>query len=131
MEFNFKVTQSIDQIQEEIYKCFTSFCVLFLKIEQPFNLYLVNKNHDIDMTLAAFNVKNNDIYVRNEDRFFYDVCRSIAHELVHLQQKQEERLNLSEYTDIGGQVEDEANAVAGQICKTFVKKFNCKWIYMT
>jgi hypothetical protein len=36
---------------------------------------------------------------------------------------------MDKYTDIGGDIEDEANAVAGVICKTFIKKYGCDWIY--
>lgn len=129
MEYSFKKPSYINEINEKIYHCFISFCISHLKLTQPFSVELVDKNHGIDMTLAAFDLDSNEIYVRCEKRFIYDICRSIAHELVHLKQKEDDKINYDEYTDVGGIIEDEANAIAGQICKIFVKKFNCKWIY--
>jgi len=43
---------------------------------------------------------------------------SAAHELVHHQQNQNKKLNQN-VKDIGGPIEDEANAVAGQLIKKF------------
>jgi hypothetical protein len=48
--------------------------------------------------------------------------RSIAHELVHHKQYEEGRLNGPKPPDIGGEIEDEANAKAGQFIKMFAKQ---------
>jgi len=47
--------------------------------------------------------------------------RSIAHELVHHKQYEQERLKVQP-PDIGGEIEDEANAKAGQYIKMFAKE---------
>ena len=82
---------------------------------------------NIVLTHNQFN--SNNIYCRTDSRFFYDVCRSIAHELVHLKQNQNNEIDWKKFTDVGGIWEDEANSVAGVLCKEFTYENNCRWIY--
>ena len=46
--------------------------------------------------------------------------RSVAHELVHHKQWEQGRLKVKP-PDIGGEIEDEANALAGQFIKKYAK----------
>ena len=55
-----------------------------------------------------------------KNRALVDVMRSLAHELVHHKQWEQGRLNVKP-PDIGGEIEDEANAKAGQFIKMFAK----------
>lgn len=122
----------LSPMKYKVIKAFTNFCIDELTIEQDFKLFLVDTSNDEnipEMSLACFMLENNDVFVRANGRIAMDINRSIAHELVHLQQKQENRIDLNSYTDIGGNTEDEANAVAGQLCKKFVNIFDCKWVY--
>jgi len=66
---------------------------------------------------------NKEIVIRVSGRHLVDVLRSIAHELVHHKQMEDERIKGDE-PDIGGPIEDEANAVAGQLIKKFAKAGN-------
>jgi Zn-dependent peptidase ImmA (M78 family) len=59
------------------------------------------------------------VKVYGKNRALVDVMRSIAHELVHHKQFEEGRLNGPKPPDIGGEIEDEANAKAGQFIKMF------------
>jgi hypothetical protein len=49
-----------------------------------------------------------------------DIMRSIAHELTHKRQYEEDRVK-HPVQDVGGEIEDEANAKAGAIIKKFIK----------
>lgn len=60
------------------------------------------------------------IKVCSKNRALVDVMRSIAHELVHHKQFEDGRLEVRP-PDIGGEIEDEANAKAGQYIKLFSK----------
>lgn len=131
IEYSKKLTD-LSPNKYKIIKCFTNFCLDFLKINDvSFTLYLLHSKDEEkpNMSLACFDLQNNNTYVRCDGRYVYDICRSIAHELVHLQQKLNNKIDLNKYTDIGGEIEDEANAVAGIICKSFIKKFNSNWVY--
>ena len=62
------------------------------------------------------------IKVNAKDRMLVDVMRSVAHELVHHKQYEDGRLDGPKPPDIGGEIEDEANAKAGQFIKMFAQK---------
>ena len=59
------------------------------------------------------------VKVYGKNRALVDVMRSIAHELVHHKQFEDGRLDGPKPPDIGGEIEDEANAKAGQFIKMF------------
>lgn len=125
---------NLTDVEYNIIKAFINFCNQYLKIADDvnYNVYLFSTEDDNKpegITLAMFNMENLDTWVRCNGRFVYDICRSIAHELVHLKQMVNNEINMDDYTDIGGKIEDEANSVAGIICKEFTKKYNCRWIY--
>lgn len=89
-----------------------------LNLNQPFKVKLA-QNRDEDLrTYAYYNKVNGDIKVYCKQRGLADVLRSIAHELIHHQQNQNGKLQ-GPTQDIGGEIEDEANSVAGQLVKKF------------
>jgi hypothetical protein len=66
--------------------------------------------------------ENKLIKVCAKNRALVDVCRSIAHEMVHHKQFEQGRLDGPQPPDIGGEIEDEANAKAGQFIKMYAKE---------
>jgi hypothetical protein len=65
-------------------------------------------------------VENKIVRVCAKNRALVDVMRSIAHELVHHKQWEDGRLEIRP-PDIGGEIEDESNAKAGQYIKMYAK----------
>ena len=81
------------------------------------------QNHRKDLKTTAnydYTKENKVIKVCSKNRALVDVMRSIAHELVHHKQFEDGRLKTPP-PDIGGEIEDEANAKAGQFIKLFAK----------
>lgn len=120
----------IGQVERDTLYKFTEFCAEVLPITGPINIKLMPKRHNGTGTTGGFNTQTNHITTRYEGRAIVDVLRTIAHELVH--QRQSETGELAKYSyipDIGGPIEDEANAVAGQIMKRFAKERNARYIY--
>ena len=79
-------------------------------------------------TTAQYDTQNQHVMVNAKNRHFGDVLRSIAHELVH--HKQNVKGELSGPTqDIGGHIEDEANARAGALLKSFAYRKGPERIY--
>jgi hypothetical protein len=81
------------------------------------------QNHREGLKTTAnydYTKENKVIKVCSKNRALVDVMRSIAHELVHHKQFEQGRLNVKP-PDIGGEIEDEANAKAGQFIKMFAK----------
>jgi len=89
-----------------------------LNLNQPFKVKLVTQRDGDLKTYAYYNPQNGDVKVYCRDRGLADVLRSIAHELIHHHQNQMGKLE-QPTQDIGGEIEDEANSVAGQLVKKF------------
>ena len=83
----------------------------------------IQNNRDGLKTTANYDYtkENKIIKVCAKNRALVDVCRSIAHEMVHHKQFEQGRLK-TQPPDIGGEIEDEANAKAGQYIKMYSKK---------
>ena len=79
-----------------------------------------NRNRSGIKTTAYYDPNNHDIVIYGKDRAVVDVCRSIAHEMTHMSQMLENRIEFP-VQDAGGEIEDEANAKAGEIIKLFAK----------
>jgi hypothetical protein len=82
------------------------------------------QNHRNGLKTTAnydYTKENKIVKVCAKNRALVDVMRSIAHELVHHKQYEEGRLDGPQPPDIGGEIEDEANAKAGQFIKMFAK----------
>ena len=82
------------------------------------------QNHRDGLKTTAnydYTKENKIIKVCAKNRALGDVCRSIAHEMVHHKQFEQGRLKVQP-PDIGGEIEDEANAKAGQFIKMYAKE---------
>jgi hypothetical protein len=76
-------------------------------------------------TTANYDYRKEDkvIKINARNRALVDVMRSLAHEMVHHKQYEQGRLKVKP-PDIGGEIEDEANAKAGQYIKMYAQKDN-------
>jgi len=104
-----------------IVKEFGAFIVKKLSITKPFKIELTNSREGLK-TYAYYNPHSGLVRVYAGNRSKADILRSIAHEMVHHQQNQNGKLShdpKNPIPDIGGEIEDEANAVAGQLIKEF------------
>ena len=89
-----------------------------LDLNTPFKVQLVTNRSDDLKTYAYYDPNSGLIKVYCKNRGLADVLRSVAHELIHHLQNQRGQLD-QPVPDIGGQIEDEANSVAGQLVKKF------------
>lgn len=62
--------------------------------------------------------EQSEVKVYTKDRALQDIMRSVAHELVHHQQNERGDLE-GKVSNVGGKIEDEANAVAGELLKKY------------
>jgi hypothetical protein len=128
---NISYSKKIDSLNPAKFKClvkFLKFCRSELVITNDIKLFLVTRKNNLGITTGGYNPKDKCIYVIFEGRQIADVLRTIAHELVHQKQDLQEKL-VGDIPDIGGVIEDTANALAGRLIKQFVKKFDAKFIY--
>ena len=96
---------------------FIKFVASELRITNPYKVVLSNDRGKFKTT-AYYNPETGELAVYKKGRALIDIMRSAAHELVHHQQNQKKQLTKN-IKDIGGPIEDEANAVAGQLIKKF------------
>lgn len=83
----------------------------------------IKGNRDGLKTTANYDYtkENKIIKVYGKNRALIDIMRSVAHEMVHHKQFEDGRLE-QRPPDVGGEIEDEANAKAGQYIKMFAKE---------
>jgi len=107
-----EVTMNKDNVHE-----FIKFAKDALQLKEKVSVKLLSHRHE-NMTAACYDPNTNEISIYTKGRAYPDVCRSIAHEMVH--QKQNE-LNVLEADSgqTGSDVENEANACAGIIMRNF------------
>ena len=99
---------------------FVKFVKKELGIEKCPTIVLQNGRGELKTTANYdYSKKNKIIRINAKNRSLVDVMRSIAHEMVHHKQYEDGRLNTP--PDIGGEIEDEANAKAGQYIKLYSK----------
>lgn len=74
-------------------------------------------------SFGGYNPDNDEIFVyAGNDRNIVDVIRTLAHELVHLKQRQDGRIIGLEQGKTGSDIENEANAAAGILLRDFGKR---------
>lgn len=110
-----------EEYQEKL-TAFVKFVKKELDLKETPKIVVQNGRKDLKTT-ANYNYSKDEkvIKVNGKNRALVDIMRSIAHEMVHHKQFEEDRL-LVKPKDIGGDIEDEANAKAGQFIKMFAKE---------
>ena len=89
-----------------------------LGIQNPFKVDMVTVRDNTLKTYAFYDPNTGSIKVYVKGRGLADILRSIAHEFVHHKQNQDNRIN-GPQQDVGGTIENEANARAGSLVKKF------------
>lgn len=113
----------LDKRKEEKITGFVKFVKQELGLKKSPTIKLLNGRGDLKTT-AHYNYSNPEkvIKVNAKNRHMVDVMRSIAHEMVHHKQWEDGKLNGPKPPNIGGEIEDEANAKAGQFIKMFANQ---------
>jgi hypothetical protein len=105
----------ISEAKEETISDFVRFAADYLGLEQEPSIEFVD-SRESGMTTACYSPSDCTIKVMRGNRATYDICRSIAHELVHqMQDENDEELDGT----TGSPHEDEANAVAGRLIRMY------------
>ena len=102
---------------------FVNFAKEFLGITDDVKVVLAFERTP-DLKTTAYYDLGGYLCVYAKDRAIVDICRSIAHELVHHKQNLEGRLKdtIADGSD-GSPIENEANSVAGVIIRKYGKLY--------
>ena len=103
-------------IQSEILN-FIDFCTDRLGLQEVPPISIVNMIPR--GTHGAYWPDAKRIKVVGRGRCLSDILRSIAHELTHHLQNEEDRLEIINADGVGGEIEDEANSIGGQLVKAY------------
>jgi len=128
-----KVQKGIPGMTDEkigIIKDFICFTCAKLKIEEPVTVVIRKGRDEHIVTTASYLPHENENHIRAGGRAIVDICRSIGHELTHNRQRELGIFNPGEQVqNIGGQIEDEANSIAGILIKDFTHNYGYDNIY--
>jgi hypothetical protein len=112
----------LDEKKKEQLKEFALFVIKELGIKKSPTIAIQNGRGKLKTTANYDYTKENKIIKVNAyKRALVDIMRSLAHEMTHHKQFEQGRLKVQP-PDIGGEIEDEANAKAGQFIKMYAKK---------
>jgi hypothetical protein len=115
----FDLAESEEPDYKEIGNIFVKYCVKHLGIKKLPKIRLVKEIGTSDHpTFGLFDPNTNSISVAYQDRHIMDVLRTLAHELTHHKQREENRIKPGD-GETGSDIENEANAQAGVIMRDF------------
>jgi hypothetical protein len=115
----FDLAESEEPDYKGIGNIFVKYCVKHLGIKKLPKIRLVKEIGTSDHpTFGLFDPNTNSISVAYQDRHIMDVLRTLAHELVHHKQREENRIKPGD-GETGSDIENEANAQAGVIMRDF------------
>lgn len=111
----------LDKNKAEKITNFVKYTIKELKINKNPSIHILNGRNKLKTT-AAYDYGSDEkiVKINGKNRAVVDIMRSIAHELVHHKQFEDGRLE-KKPPDIGGTIEDAANAIAGQLIKKYSK----------
>jgi len=112
----------LDDAKKETITNFVKFVKEELGIERMPTIILQNGKGKLKTT-ANYNYTDDNklIRINAKNRAIVDILRSIAHELTHHRQWEQGRLKVKP-PDIGGEIENEANSMAGIFIKLYGRK---------
>lgn len=96
-------------------------CRKELGIKEPVKVILRAKRGGPITTTASYDLNNHDVNIYAKGRHIIDILRSIAHELKHMDQNLNNRLN-DDSGKTGSVHENEANSFGGIMIRNFGKK---------
>ena len=112
----------MNQKNLDILKHFVGFCKKELEIQSLPKISLIKDRSFVETrrSFGEYNPGEMTVKVVITGRNLADVCRSLAHELVHHRQ-QELNLIYSDAGETGTEIENDANAIAGIIMREYGK----------
>jgi len=118
-------SDQFDSSEKNTIDDFVEFVKKELGIDNEVDVQLQNNKDGIKTTAVyKYQDEGDKDFEQSEIRVFalgralVDVLRSIAHELVHHKQNEDGELK-GKHSNVGGPIEDEANAVAGEMIKAY------------
>jgi len=123
LEHKVTLDKSVEDFSNEkltLIKNFINFVCSNLKIKENCEVTLTSDRSN-GMTTAAYQPSTNKTYILVQGRHIVDICRSIAHELKHQEQRETGSLQPDSGED-GDKWENEANIFSGIMMRKFSRE---------
>ena len=120
----FEVLDTKNDKHKQILKKFIAFAIKELNIQKPPSGLTLSKDNTkakTRHTFGTFTPENDKIWLYVGNRNIADSLRTLAHELVHRKQAEDNRLDITS-GETGSEIENEANAQAGILLRKFGKQ---------
>lgn len=126
------LSQSVhyDDERKTLISHFVRYAMRALSIRENYTIYIVDDRRRYGIKTTADYVENdNSIFIYAKGRAFVDVLRSIAHEFVHAKQHEFGIKFGHNFLHFNNDLEDEANALAGEIINAYSEVMGHNKIY--
>jgi hypothetical protein len=111
---------NFDDDKKDMFRNFLSFIAQHFEWNDIPEIHITSVRNG-NMTTASYSPETKKVTVYGKNRALADICRSLAHELVHHNQNITNQIK-GPVQNIGGEIEDSANAIAGQLIKKFTQQ---------
>lgn len=118
------LNEQISPLKDNTIKEFVKWACSRLKLKEEPKVTILNKDYSgATSSLGGYRPDTKEIYVVGEGRMTADICRTLAHELVHRKQDEMGLIGSPEKDGADGSpVENQAHAVAGILMREYGRK---------
>ena len=120
-----KLNENISESKENTIQNFVEFATKRLKLKETPKVILINGPEYANQksSLGGYSTETQEVYAVSHNRLTADICRTIAHELVHRKQDEVGLLRSVESDGADGSpIENQAHAVAGILMREYGRK---------
>ena len=123
---SYELFESSNQSLDTLHNALRDFLPLAMRELELTHLPKIKLSHTLDnqgqASFGGFIPDTKSIRLAVNGRHPVDICRTLAHELVHFKQNENNQLNPNS-GETGSNEENEANSVAGVVMRRFSKEF--------
>ena len=123
---SYELFESSNQSLDTLHRALQDFLPLAMRELELTHLPKIKLSHKLDSqgqpSFGGFMPDDKSIRLAVDGRHPVDICRTLAHELVHFKQNENNQLN-PDSGETGSNEENEANSVAGIVMRRFSKQF--------
>lgn len=121
---------NIPRDRKLLLKHFFKYCVRALKLKEKYKVLIADERREYGIeTTAVYSESDHTVAIYGKGRAFVDILRSLAHELVHAKQHEFGLKFGHNFLHFNNDMEDEANAVAGEILNAYTEVMGHDRIY--
>lgn len=120
---------SLSEQRETLLNLYFAYCIRALKINGNYScIFTLSREKFGIETTGSCNYREKKIFVYSKNRAFSDILRTVAHELVHISQHEDD-IFLNKSLHFSSESEDEATKKSGELLSAFGQVVGFNAIY--